>query len=240
MAVLRLDLLREPGLHCEGRKPVPLARKDAALLAVLAIDGACSRDALAGWLWPDVSDERARGNLRQRRFRLAAEAGRDVIEPGQVLRVATSFTPRYGDPTAELESDWTALSGDLLDGMTFDDVPEFALWLDSARQRWRRVRALALESIVVRCEAAGRIDEALTFAHRLVHEERLSDHAHRLLMRLLYSRGDISASLEVYRRFTALLSSELGESPDDATTELAVAMRRGTAGRAAGACQTQQ
>ncbi|MFM1988770.1 MAG: hypothetical protein RJA99_1727 [Pseudomonadota bacterium] len=225
--MFRLDLLREPRLLLEGGQQVPLGRKDAALLAVLAIDGAYSREALARWFWPDASDERARGNLRQRRFRLAAEAGRDIIEAGQVLRLSGVFTPRYTDPRRELEADPAALSGDLLEGLTFDELPEFALWLDSARQRWRRARASALESIALEREVDCRLDEAVIFAHRLAYEERLSDHAHRMLMRLLYTRGDIGAALEAYRRFADLLAIEMGELPDDATTELAVAMRRG-------------
>ena len=43
-----------------------LGRKDAALLALLALDGACARDAVAQMLWPEGDLAKARASLRQR------------------------------------------------------------------------------------------------------------------------------------------------------------------------------
>ncbi len=45
---------------------VPLASRDAALLAWLALEGPTSRTRLAALIWPDSAPEEARNSLRQR------------------------------------------------------------------------------------------------------------------------------------------------------------------------------
>ena len=48
---IRLQLLGEPKLDLGG-ETFPLERKDAALLALLAVDGATTRGRAAALLWP--------------------------------------------------------------------------------------------------------------------------------------------------------------------------------------------
>ena len=52
---------------------MPLERKDAALLALLAFDGPQPRGEAAALLWPDADAAHARNSLRQRLFRLQGE-----------------------------------------------------------------------------------------------------------------------------------------------------------------------
>ena len=56
-----------------------LEREHAALLAWLWLEGPTPRSCLAGLLWPEVAEERARGNLRQRLLKLRADAG-DLVQ----------------------------------------------------------------------------------------------------------------------------------------------------------------
>lgn len=221
-----LRLLRDPGVFVDGTLVQRLARKDAALLALLAFDGACARDRAAQLLWPEQSLERARASLRQRRFRLARAAQAPLIDGQDPLRLLEA-THDLLDPDAALDRDAGALDGELLDGLAFDDCPGFDQWLLTARARWRVQRAQALARIASRLEDAGRLAAALARAERLAGDEPLSDHAHRRLMRLHYLRGDLGAALEVYRRFAERLAAELGELPDDETAALAAALRRG-------------
>ena len=226
-APVLLWLARAPALAIGDAAPLPLSRKDAALLAVLALDGARARTALAALLWPTRTRERALGSLRQRCFRLARSAGVPVVEGDETLRLAAgvalpSFEQQLADATP-------AADGELLDGLAFDDSPALEQWLLAARERWRVQRAQALARIASRLEDAGRLADALHCAQRLARDEPLSDHAHRRLMRLHHLRGDLGAALEAYRAFAARLAAELGELPDDETAALAAALRLGTA-----------
>ena len=79
---------------CHGSSQVwqSLERKHAALLAWLWLEGATPRSRLAGLLWPEVSEERARGNLRQRLLKLRQEAGDLVADNAGLLTLAHGLT----------------------------------------------------------------------------------------------------------------------------------------------------
>lgn len=225
--VFTLHLLRQPRLQGPGGEVLALSRKDAALLAVLALDGTAARDILAAQLWPAVDTARARASLRQRRFRLARAAGQALVEGEEALRLATSVVPVGQDPDHLLAADAHALDGELLDGLVFADCPDFERWLGLARERWQVQRNQALARVAGRLEAESRLVQALAIAQRLAQDEPLSDHAHRRLMRLHHLRGDLGAALDVYRRFAQQLDRELGELPDDETASLAAQLRQG-------------
>ena len=61
-ALARLQLLAAPALVLPDAIVVPLERKDAALLAMLAFDGPTSRSRAAALLWPDADADKARNS----------------------------------------------------------------------------------------------------------------------------------------------------------------------------------
>jgi len=67
---LQLHLAIRPHVTGPDGATVPLAPRDAALLAWLALEGPTARTRLAGLLWPDSDAEAARNALRQRLFQL--------------------------------------------------------------------------------------------------------------------------------------------------------------------------
>ena len=85
---LRIDLLGLPRLVRLGNAPHILERHDAALLALLVVQGPTSRYQAAALLWPDVGRAAAGRNLRQRLFRLRRTAGRDMAVGDSSLELA--------------------------------------------------------------------------------------------------------------------------------------------------------
>jgi DNA-binding SARP family transcriptional activator len=229
LSPLALSLLRRPELRLGAQSAVPLSRKDAALLALLAMEGACARDVLAQMLWPEGDVIKARASLRQRRYRLARSAGLALIEGEATLQLAAGVDHDARDPEARLARDATTLQGELLEGLVFDDCPEYARWLDGARERWRMTRAQALGRLAGRLQEQGSVGHAIVVSQRLCAEEPLSEHAHRQLMELHYANGDLGAALQVYQRLAERLEAELGELPDDETAALAARLRLGQA-----------
>ena len=76
---VHICLLDAPRLVVPGGTEYPFERKDAALLAMLALDGPTPREKLAALLWPDTLESQARTNLRQRLFRLRRQAAGDLV-----------------------------------------------------------------------------------------------------------------------------------------------------------------
>src|SRR5512146_355200 len=109
---VRVVLFDAPSLR--GGARAPLERKAAALLALLALDGARPRADLAALLWPRASVAQARNSLRQRLFRLQRAAGSDLVVGGHELRLADGVTHDLADAATRLGSDPQARLGELL------------------------------------------------------------------------------------------------------------------------------
>lgn len=72
----QLRLLGAPALvRADGLQQIVLSPKDAALLAITALDGPIAPEHLAARLWPAASGKAAHANLRQRLFRLRRHSG---------------------------------------------------------------------------------------------------------------------------------------------------------------------
>jgi DNA-binding SARP family transcriptional activator len=211
----------------EGASPVPLERKDAALLALLALDGPVARDAAASWLWPDVPLKQANLSLRQRIFRLRRKSGHELVHTGPTLSLAEGLrvdllAPPGGPnvPSDEATDGIEAAGAELLAGQAFADCPEFADWLRAQRERRQQARHMALARLAALHEAAGEWASAIEAAQQLLVLAPLSEHALRCLMRLHYLRGDRAAAIAVFEGFEQHLKDELGARPDAETVAL--------------------
>ncbi|MGZ8993454.1 MAG: hypothetical protein ACXW16_05500, partial [Burkholderiaceae bacterium] len=160
-ALARLQLLAAPSLIRSDATLVPLERKDAALLALLAFDGPTSRSRAAALLWPDADADKARNSLRQRLFRLRRAAGIELIEPDESLRLADRVEHNLAAPARQLADDPTAAAGDLLGACVYEDCPELEDWVRIAREHWRAMRRDALAELAAKREADGQIAQAL-------------------------------------------------------------------------------
>lgn len=218
---IHLRLLAAPRLELPGGTVQRLAPKDAALLALLALEGATERSHAAALLWPQVDTETARSNLRQRLFRLRRSAGTDLVTPGELLQLTPAAVHDLSDPAPALEADAQLLVGELLGGMNFDAEEALTEWLARARRRWAQQRADALARLADAAEAREQIANALRWAERLAADEPLQEHATRRVMRLHYRRGDRSAAVAAYERLKVALDDALGETPSEETRRLA-------------------
>jgi DNA-binding SARP family transcriptional activator len=221
-ANLRLQLLGGPTLILESGPAIALDRKVAGLLALLAVDGPASRNAVAALLWPDSDAFAARNSLRQCLHRLHRGAGRAVVESAHdVMRLAAGVSHDIGSASDDLAADPGAAVGDLLGDLRFPECEAFDTWLQAARARWRIARRDALSGVAAALERDGLVALALQYAQRIVADDPLLEHGHRRLMRLHYLRGDRPAALAAFEHCRGNLRRALGVSPASETTELA-------------------
>ena len=228
-------LLGAPQLRLADGSTHALERKDAALLALLTLEGAMPRARAASLLWPEVDEEAARNNLRQRLHRLRKRAGCDLVSSAHdVLRLADHVTHDIGPPARGTTSaDGAAMDGlpvsggetgepgELLGSLDYGDCADLHEWVAAARERQRAIRRDLLAETAARLEREGHLALALRYAEQLVATDPLLEHAHRRLMRLHYLRGDRAAALSAFARCRETLARELGAVPGDETTRLA-------------------
>lgn len=196
-----------------GAGSIDLERKTAALLAALAIEGPTSRSRLAGLLWPEAPEQRARANLRQTLSRLRKLAQGDLVEQGDPLRLSSSVQ--------------VELSHELLRCHDYDECSDFSIWLDNARERLARVRFVSLEAESEQRERRGDIAAALDVAEEALAVDPFSERTVRRIMRLHAALGDRAAALRVFSDCERMLDRELGVRPAQETAELAHVIRAG-------------
>lgn len=188
----------------------PLERKHAALLAWLWLEGPTPRSRLAGLLWPEVGEERARGNLRQRLLKLRQEAGELVADADGVLALAPGVAVAPPDPPGT----------PLLNALEFDDCESFARWLDGRREAERERRKREWLAEVREAAQNQRLDDALYAADQLLQTDRESEEAFRVLMEVYYLRGDHAAALSAWDRCREMLRQIYGVQPSAPTQAL--------------------
>ncbi|MFT3821412.1 MAG: BTAD domain-containing putative transcriptional regulator [Rubrivivax sp.] len=227
--LIRLQLLGPPQLALADGRRLALNPQDAALLALLAIEGGVERERAAALLWPAADPQRAKLSLRQRLFRLNRAAGLDLVAGTRVLALAAEVghdLRPLADPSTigvgvgvDGEADPAAAVGELLGTLRYAGG-ELADWVDVARERWRLARRQRWAAQAAALEARGALAGALVLAQRLVDDDPAAEHAHRRLMRLHYLRGDRAAALAAFERCRRALAESLGEPPGAETMAL--------------------
>jgi DNA-binding SARP family transcriptional activator len=222
---VRLFLLQQPGLQVGDQNHTTLAPKDAAMLAILAIEGSMARNRMASWLWPNTRMPQARANLRQRLLRLRRQFGFNLVTGHHLLTLHTCVVSELDEVIAALHQNPYALTGELLGTLDFPRCEELESWIRQAREHWRARCHGALNELARDHEQAGRFGHALPFAKRLAAEEPLHEHNLQSLMRLHHALGDRSAAIAAYEKTKTMLHRELGISPSTETQLLLSSIR---------------
>lgn len=206
--------------------PLTLPHSCERVLAFLGISPVpVSRTRLAGNLWPDVAEHRAKGDLRSALWRLRRITG-VVREDHQRLALAPGVHVDLGD--------MAGLARSILeepDPATLDRVPDLvgALdllpgwdedWLVVERERYRVTRLRALERSAEALLATGEHAGALAAALASVATEPYRETAHRLVIQIHLSEGNYAEALRAYQAYRSLLTEELGISPSPLMEDL--------------------
>jgi len=234
---LEVRLLGSPSLASDG-SPVRLhSAKTLALLTYLSVESGRvhSREKLAGLLWGESSEARARQSLRQALYSLRHTLPADALDSD----ATTVHLPPHPDVWTDEAAfrDLVAMSqrsprpdvlkraadtyrGTLLEGHEPTGCPGFAEWLFFQRDRLEQQALAVLETLVDHLASAGAPDAALAYADRLLGLDPLNERAFRRLMSLHGAAGDRDAVRRLYQRCADSLSRELGVEPDAETHAL--------------------
>jgi DNA-binding SARP family transcriptional activator len=101
--------------------------------------------------------------------------------------------------------------GEFIEGFSLENTPEFELWLEGERARWRQIFGELCEGLSRLEGEEGLIAEAIGTARLWVRQAPLEESAHRRLMELLSGAGEGERALVVYEGFRNNLSRELME-----------------------------
>lgn len=239
--VIDISLMGAFELTVGGRVVRDLSIGSQRLLVFLALhDRAMARVAVAGSMWPEVSDERAGISLRSALSRLDPETREAIMVASVGLGLADTVTVDYrtsqaiarrilrDDLSPELMSQATSLlSAELLPDW-YDD------WVVAEAEDWRQLRVSALETLADSLVNGNHLADAAGAARAAIKVDPLRESAHATLIRVHLAEGNQSEALRVFDRYSALLLSALDLEPTPHMIELVESIRRSeTAGNSA-------
>ena len=210
-----------------------ISNKVPALLIYLVLQpGAHSRSELAGLLWGEVSEEKAKRSLR-----MALSDLRKKVDPYlDITRQSVEFIHdqphhidclEFEEPISLNELDYKEIyqlskyyEGDFLQGFYLDEAPLFEEWMLRKRENFRTSVIKLLHRLCQTCLIRGQYDLGIESARQLLEMEPWREEAHRQLMKMYYRSGQRSAALAQYEKCKAVLAEELNAEPTDATRDL--------------------
>lgn len=226
------------------------SEKVRALLIYLAVEAERPhrRSTLAGMLWPDTTESKARQSLRQALRQLRLVLG-DREAPTPFLEITT--TDVQFNRTSDFRSDLTILeetlttlsadgtdrtyiqddqiqqqllnvSGPLVDGFQLADSDLYNEWLYFKREEIQQKIVAAFRLVVEDATARSAFGDVRTFLQKWLLLEPWHEEVHRRLIEVFIAVGDQSSALAQYERCRQLLANELGVEPA-AETEAIIA-----------------
>jgi len=229
-AKTELSLLGPVAITLKGeRVSGQVPAKSQALLCYLAATGRRhSREKLAGLLWGDMPEARAKANLRKSLSTLRQVLGDALIITRQTVAFnhdsdywldVEAFESALAEDNADPET-LQALReavdlyrGEFLEGLSVRQALGFEEWILGERERLRQLVLQALHRLSVAYAVRGEVATAIEYTNRLLALEPWQEEAHRQLMTLLARSGQHSAALAQYETCRRILAEELGVEP---------------------------
>jgi PAS domain S-box-containing protein len=202
------------------------------LAAYLAIhpERRFSREKIAGLLWGDKDEARARHSLSQALSDLRRTFGDQLVlgdsqfvwSPSDAIGVdvarLSAIDPAYAS-RQELELFEALHQGEFLQGFDFAES-DLSSWLGAERERLSRRLHDALARLAQIRLAAREYDPALATAQRILDLDPYDETAHRTIMRCHAGKGFPRRARDHYEALSRELEIELGVAPEEETAAL--------------------
>jgi WD40 repeat protein/DNA-binding SARP family transcriptional activator len=222
--MLQIRLLGQFDVRLNGKRVVIPSRAGQSLLAYLALTAGSvhRRERLAGSLWPDTPEERARKNLRQELWRIRkAIPGEYILADEYTVTfnreadawLDTAVLEATGTDPGTLASGLALYQGELLPGF-YDD------WLVIERERVQALFESKMESLVAALVQAERWPAVQEQCERWLAFGSAPEPAYRALMLSYGARGDAARVSATYQRCQDDLYRKFGVEPSAETQAL--------------------
>ncbi|GHF27560.1 hypothetical protein GCM10011600_30490 [Pseudolysinimonas yzui] len=225
---IRMSVLETFDLRVDG-VPIDLSPGSQRLLVFLALrDRAIARIALAGTMWPDVSEGRAGDSLRSAIARLEAPARAAIRSSSTGLRLAEGVAIDLHD--AQTLAHRLIYGGELHDGdlstesiatLSRELLPDwYDDWVLPEAEDWRYLRVNALEALAGQLLDAGLLGEATTAARAAMRVDPLRESPQATLIRVQLAMGNSAAAMDVFDRYRTILGAAVGLPPTKQLADL--------------------
>lgn len=215
-----------------------VAAKALALLCYLAVTaGQHTRGALAGLLWSDFPEQRARSNLRDTLHTLRRTELAPYIRASRRHMAFSVELPHRLDTAdfsagvhqslasepvavARLQAAVDLYRGEFLAGFYVPRAALFEEWVLAQRQQFTLLAIEARQQLANYHLSVSAYEAGIPLARELVALDTWREESHRTLMLLLLMNGQLNAAVQQYQTCRTILADELGVPPAEETQVL--------------------
>jgi DNA-binding SARP family transcriptional activator len=211
----KVGVLGQLGIYPPQRLP-GVGRR---VLAYLAVNGPVVQRSLTSMeLWPDLSEARARANLRRALWQLPT----DWVSPtGWDLRLNAEVDLQVARQVADLALSKALLDAEQIALITQDLLPGwYEEWLTGEQEEFHLRRIQALEEASRTATASGVFDLATRAGLAALCAEPLRESAVIALIQAHLEEGNCFEAVRRYQSYAELLRLELDVGPGDYLVEL--------------------
>lgn len=233
---IEISLLGAFTIRIEGEIAGPLSAGTQRILAYLAIhERSVTRLAMAGTMWPDVTEQHAGGSLRSALSRLDKPTKDSIRMASAGLRldddVIVDFRQSKALAQRLLEAGTSPndadLSGDAVAALSLDLLPDwYDDWVVAEAESWRFSRRNSLEAQSGFLCAKRRWAEAGQAAQAAIAIDPLRESPQACLIRVQLATGNQSEALKGYDQYRRRLLDELGLEPTALLSDLVSSIQK--------------
>jgi len=210
-------------------------KKRVALLCYLAVREPGSfvqRHAVGALFWPESTEARARGALRNALHYLRTALGADAIITRGDEEIALDPRVLWCDAAemealvraGRLEEALQLYRGPLLEGMLPRELPEFCEWLEQRRRAYHWMARDAARALAENASEESP-SAAVPWTQRWLELAPYDEPAIRALVHVQLASGNRGAALDAFDEWAARLERDLAAQPSAETLRLMAAVR---------------
>ena len=222
--MITCTMLGSPSLKVDGKEVFLPYAKVGALLYYLFVNRTCSRDEIAGLLWPDEGIDSARRNLRNAIYQAKKLVGMEIItSPNKgvlVLNTGIGLELDIDRFQENPEENLDLYRGEFLQNFYLKDTDLYEYWTQKMRNYYKKLfcdscRAKIEENL--RDHEYDRVESRIQY---LISMDQFDENNFRLLLRFYQDMGRPGKVVEAYYQFARLLRKELDVDPEEPTKEI--------------------
>lgn len=198
--------------------------KVKALFYYLLVNKQCSRDELAGLLWPDEEDNTAKKNLRNAIYKIKKSFGEEVlISPKKSIVMLNTQLEIKTDVDDFINSEDNCLEfykGEFLQGFFVKNAQCFEEWTIKMREHFKETYRNKLYYYINNSKQGFINIDIEKYAKLLIQLDEFDEKAYRTLMLFYKENRKYEKALKVYDKLSGILMQELGIAPDEETRNI--------------------
>lgn len=186
-------------------------KKAEALFYYLLIKKKTTRNELIGLLWGDISEDSAKGNLRNALYVIRKAFNMNIIKPDQRqvitidknIHIVTDI-----DMFINNKNNIESYTGDLLKGFFLNDCEEYEQWLLNQREYYNKLYIDRLHSKIEKSSSKDK-KNIEKYCNLLIEADRYDEGPYRTLMELYGENRQFNNAIYVYKKLEETLKEEL-------------------------------